>query len=472
MAITRREFLSRAGLASAGALFGPALFGNPLVQRAFADTIGDRYLVVVQLEGGNDGLNTVVPFDNGVAGLRDAYEAARLTGAGGLRIPAAQLLVPSQPMVDTSTGAQLGFHPGLSALRRMYDAGRVAVVQGCGYPEHSLSHEESRIAWQTGNPLGALAYGGSGWVGRHLASEYGAGDIPAVVISGSVALEFRQLGTNVLATRRFRNFGFPVDDYDPLDQAGYRAALGALYASAQASGQAAFSYVGTAGTATLDATDAYSRVHGLYQGARASWSSQYTALSSGIANNLREVAKVIHAVRTGEPGIRSRFFQVETGGYDTHSNQGAGAANGQHYELLSRLSDALELFYADLADMGVADKTLTVVWSEFGRRIDQNDNGTDHGSQAPMFVIGPVNGGLYGNHPEIAAAALDNQGNTVYSQAAGDGFRSTDFRDVYGTVLKHWLGMSPAAILGGVLPVDAGPAAQYWTVPNLDLALL
>ncbi len=122
--------------------------------------------------------------------------------------------------------------------------------------------------------------------------------------------------------------------------------------------------------------------------------------------------------------------------------------------------------------MGVADKVCTVVWSEFSRRIEQNDNGTDHGSQGPMFIIGDgVNGGVYGNHPNIYPLALDQDGNTEYTQNANP-FRSTDFRDVYGTVLKHWLNMDHGTILGSVLPIDSGDPAYYWTQENFDLGFL
>ena len=122
--------------------------------------------------------------------------------------------------------------------------------------------------------------------------------------------------------------------------------------------------------------------------------------------------------------------------------------------------------------MGVADKVCTVVWSEFSRRIEQNDNGTDHGSQGPMFIIGDaVNGGIYGNHPNIDALALDEDGNTEYTQDANP-FRSTDFRDVYGTVLKHWLNMTHADVLANALQLDAGDPTYYWTSENFDLGFL
>jgi uncharacterized protein (DUF1501 family) len=181
-------------------------------------------------------------------------------------------------------------------------------------------------------------------------------------------------------------------------------------------------------------------------------------------------------VSNGAPGVQARFFQLSNGGYDTHSDQ--GGATGQHYDLHREVGDSLKVFYDDLADMGVADKVLTVVWSEFSRRIEQNQNGTDHGSQGPMFVIGgpaALNGGVYGNHPNIDALDIDadGNGNTIYRQTA-NAFRSTDFRDVFGTILKHWLNMSQVQILSSVLIPDT-LAGEYWTLANgidLDMGFL
>src|SRR6185503_16876565 len=159
--------------------------------------------------------------------------------------------------------------------------------------------------------------------------------------------------------------------------------------------------------------------------------------------------------------------------YDTHSDQGAAETDGQHYSLHAEVGNAIRLFWEDLATMGpggsnIQNKVCILVWSEFSRRIPQNDNGTDHGSQGPMFVIGgTVNGGVYGNHPNIDDLALDNNGNTPYSQAAG-AYRSTDFRDVYGTILKHWLNM-PAGSIPAVLPADGGDPDLYWTSPDFDM---
>src|SRR5262249_18393633 len=146
--------------------------------------------------------------------------------------------------------------------------------------------------------------------------------------------------------------------------------------------------------------------------------------------------------------------------------------------LHKEVGDAVELFYNDCVDMGVGNKVVILVWSEFSRRIKQNDNGTDHGSQAPMFVIGgPVIGGAYGNHPNIkstpsSSSALDGDGNTVYWQGGSNPknwTRSTDIRDVYGTILNKWLGMANPLT---VLPVDVGSANLYWTSPNFTMGFL
>jgi uncharacterized protein (DUF1501 family) len=172
--------------------------------------------------------------------------------------------------------------------------------------------------------------------------------------------------------------------------------------------------------------------------------------------------------------VSARFFELRNGGYDTHSDQGGAQADGQHTNLHREVGDALEQFYLDCADMGVADKVVVLVWSEFSRRVIQNENGTDHGSQGPVFVVGgAVNGGVYGSHPDIRDEALDD-GNTVYTQAGAPQttpFRSTDFRDVYGTLLKHWLGM-PAAQVASLLPADAGDPNRRWTSPDFDMGFV
>ncbi len=469
MAITRRQFLKRSGAVSAAALLGPGLFGNPFVRRALADTIGDRYLLVIFLDGGNDGLNTVVPATDGGGSLRTAYEAARVTGAGGLRLTPSDL---ASTLIGTDpTGAQLALHPGFGGLKQLYDLGQVAVIQGCGYPNYSLSHDEARHIWMAGDPNN-LAGGGAGWVGRHLAANYVGSEIPAVSISDGVAGELRQGTTSVLAVRRLRDLGFPYDHVSGGDLAAKRAAFAALCASAGSSAQPGLRYLGTNGTATLLASESYPALDDLYVGDRPAFNDAYDAVGKSTARDLREVAKMVYGVTQGAPNVHARFFQLSNGGYDTHSDQGAADPSGQQYGLHQEVGDSLKVFFDDLADMGVADKMTVVVWSEFSRRVPQNDSGTDHGSQGPMFVIGgAVNGGVYGNHPNIDDVALDDNGNSVYSQAAG-AFRSTDFRDVYGTILKHWLNVPEPTILSSILPLDGGNPNTRWTTSNFDMGFL
>lgn len=467
MAITRRQFIRRTGLATAGTLLGPSLFASPFVRRAFAD-LGDRYLVVIFLDGGNDGQNTVVPVDNGGGNLRTDYEANRFN----IRLTPAQLagtLVGNDP----NTGAQLALHPGFIGLKQLYDAGQLAVIQGCGYPEYSLSHEEARTIWQSANPLRNGSLAGTGWVGRHLAATYGGSQIPGVCISDSIAPDFRQSATSVLAINDLESFGFPWDGYNS-DEVAKAVAFQALHANASAGLQSTQQFIGNAGSATLTSTESYPALHSDYENDRAAFSQLYADIDRSVAYDLREVAKIIYGVSAGATGVTARFFSLANGGYDTHSDQ--GGATGQQYDLHREVGDSLKVFYDDLADMGVADKVLTVVWSEFSRRIEQNGSGTDHGSQGPMFVIGgptALNGGVYGNHPNIDDADLEDDGNTKYRQIAHP-FRSTDFRDVFGTVLKHWLNMSQPQILSNILIPDS-LAGEYWNLTNginLDMGFL
>jgi uncharacterized protein (DUF1501 family) len=500
MAITRRQFLKRTGLATAGTLFGPSLFGDPFVRRAMASTIGTRYLIAFFLDGGNDGFNTVVPVANGTLGgtLRDAYEDARGTGGGGLRLTPAQLGL-SGIGSDFQTNTPLAFHPGLrgfqgfgsitagnGGLKALYDDGDVAVVQGCGYPDYSLSHEESRVIWQTANPQGIPAILGKGWQARALnAGGYAGSDIPGVAIAQSVSLDLAGSNTSVLAIGSLSDFTFPYDDEFPDDVTAKAAAFKGLYdlAMAPADLQDLLRYIGSSGDATRRAAASYPGLDELYLGDddRKVFDELYGGIGRSTARDLREIAKIIYGVENGIDDVDAHFFELSNGGYDTHADQGGADQDGQHFQLHAEVGAALKVFRDDLRDMGqvlhgdpdsIWGRTTILVWSEFSRRIQQNDNGTDHGSQGPLFVIGgKVRGGVYGNHPNANEAACDDEGNTVYHHT-GDQHDSTDFRDVYGTVLKHWVNV-PAATVAAILPTDTVPPdgvpEEYWTTANFDL---
>ncbi len=494
MALTRRQFLRRGSAAAAGGLIGPGFFGKPLLSRAMAQTIGDRYFVSLFLSGGNDGLNTVVPYNNGGGNLRTNYQDGRGTGSGGIRLDAGpgsggveglDQAMPVNPFLDPNTGAQLSFHPGLQAFRDFYDAGNLVVLQGCGYPEASLSHNVSGSVWETGDPLGNLV-GSKGWAGRHLEAEYLPADIPAVTIDSKVAGELQQSGTSVLAIERLARFGFPLDEDWATDDQAKLDAFDAIYGDARDNGIGIENFIGNSGIATALAAASYPALHTDYQLERPVFDAKYTDATIGgntsTSRDLREIAKIIYGVAKGAPSVNARFFHLNNGGYDNHSNQGGGDPGGRHYKLHREVSAAIKIFFDDLEDMALGqtdgrqnlhEKVVILIWSEFSRRIIQNDTGTDHGTQGPMFLVGPaVNGGVIGNHPNIAPAAIEpNNGNTLYSQAAAAPFRSTDFRDVYGTVLRHWVNVGDPA-LDLILPADTEPdPANYWTVRDFDLPL-
>jgi uncharacterized protein (DUF1501 family) len=479
MAITRRQFLTRTGAATALGLARPTLFGGRWVGEALASTFGDRYLVVIYLDGGNDGLNTVTPVTNGGGTLRTDYDTAR----SNINLTPSQLAA-TLIGADPNTGAQLALHPGLAGtgpgmggLKALWDEGKLAVIQGVGYPNYTLSHDDSRIIWETGYPIAVSGFGGTGWMGRFLAhpTQDSGADILGVSVRDRVAGEFKSSGASVLAVRRLEEFGFPYDAFAAGDVAAKRAVFDAIHQHMAATAPPTLSYIGSSGAATLLSAENYPALDSLYETDRPTESQWYSDVAGSVARDLREVAKVMYGVATAQPNVAARFFELTNSGYDSHSGQ--GGATGYHHDILKEVGDALRVFMEDLRTMpgNLADKTMVVVWSEFSRRIRQNHNGTDHGSQGPMFVVGgTVAGGVYGNHPNIAPSAQDGNGNTVYVQdpVVADPFRSTDFRDVYGTILTKWLNMPEAVVLADVLQPDGGDPAHYWTTPDFDLGFV
>lgn len=462
MILSRRQLLSRAGVAS-GSLLLPSWLGNPLVGSAAAAVAG-KNVVLIHLDGGNDGINTVTPIDDGAGTLRTDYDTNRVN----LGISSGQLLPIG---LDPNTGAQLGLHPAMVGMKNQFDEGNLAILQGCGYPEPRLSHDGSKAAWRTGHPVLAPP-SPNGWVGNTLMDlGYLGTDIPAVNIGKKVAPSFRQAVTNVLAFESLDDFGFPYDLDHAGDNAAKRACFVAQCAEAMAAGQTQQSFIGSTCDSALLATEAFVDS---YLNDRAPWSALYEDQATSVAQDLREVAKIMYGVSLGVPGMEARYFQVSAPGFDTHAHQGAGVPGDRHFELVKGLSGALDVFYEDCKDMGIIEDTLIVVWSEFGRRVSENGNGTDHGSAGPVFVLGgSVNGGIYGNHPDLSAGALDPQGNLAYSQDPGNPYRSTDFRDVYGTILAQWLGVAEATILSQILtpePVGYDPN-HYWVDGNHDFDL-
>ena len=421
---TRRDFLVRSGLAVAAggmALNGTpvrALSRSPLLEHlARLDT--DRVLVLLQLNGGNDGLNTVVPKTN------DLYYAARPT-----------LGIPSGDTIGLSD--DYGLHPAMEALEPVWGEGRMGVLHSVGYPDPDLSHFRSTDIWVTASDADETLQ--TGWAGRYLDAEFpdfgtAPPDYPpAVQIGTSTPLLFQgaggAMGMSVLDVDLFLQIAQGGTPYDPLDVPPLP--YGDELAYVREVANASFRYL----DAIQAATDA---------------GSNDVAYPGGpLAAALSATARLIK----GELG--ARVYLVGLGGFDTHANQ-----TGQHAALLQTLAEAVAAFHADLGVTGHGDRVLTATFSEFGRRIAENGSaGTDHGTAAPLFVFGDgVAGGLYGDGPDLADT--DEFGNLLHS---------TDFRAVYATLLREWFGLSTdtaADVLGGSFgtvpfvgqPVPVQPAA-------------
>jgi uncharacterized protein (DUF1501 family) len=408
MAHSRLRFLQGALRLSAISSVAPTLVMDArLAERALAAGARDQsknILVVVQLAGGNDGLNTIIPYGDG------RYYQDRPT-----------LAIPEQRVLHLDN--RLGFHPSLQGLKALYDGGKVAVVQGVGYPDPNLSHFRSTDIWQSAQPVGAVD---TGWLGRFLDSAMAGVDNPLKAISLGPLLPkaFWARQTQVPAVQDLQSFRF-LAGLPSEDEA--RRLIGTfqrIYGSPDATEGPYLSLVQLADSNAYQATIRLAGIaHGTPLGGR------YP--DTGLARQLKLVAQIIATA------LGTRVFMVTQSGYDDHADEASA-----HPQLLAELGDAVAAFYADMAAMGRAEQVLLMTFSEFGRRPQENgSHGTDHGTAAPMLVVGgAVKGGLYGKTPSLTD--LDN-GNLKFT---------TDFRSVYSSVLARWMGADPTAAVLGSFP--------------------
>ena len=388
---SRRDFL-RAGMYAVGVSAGlPALFRDlSLAQTAKAldgepEKHPNRILVVLELSGGNDGLNTVIPYAD------DAYYKARPT----IGIKKDQVL---------KLNDQLGLHPACTGMQSLYKDGKLAIVVGCSYPSPNLSHFTAMEYWHTGMPHGSSKYG---WLGR-FADAYQ----PTAKQNYIVNISSRQS----LAVSSAKHS--PVVFNDPRK-------FGRIGTDAQQKVFETFGRVYPTSNSSLDFVNTVSRTAtGGAALVRTACAEYRTLVDYGSDNNLtldlKKVAAMINA------GLPTRIYYLSQGGYDTHAAQ----ADAQRL-LLIYLSDVLRGFMEDLQKIGRADDVAVMVFTEFGRRVHENaSRGTDHGTATPMFVIGKhVKGGFYGRQPSLTD--LDD----------GNLKMTTDFRSVYATMLKGWMGL-------------------------------
>jgi uncharacterized protein (DUF1501 family) len=413
MAMNRRTFLrssAAAGLISLGGVPPTFLCRAALANESAAANSGASILVILQLEGGNDGLNTVIPYAD------EEYYKAR----PGIGIPRDAVL-----RLDDA----LGFHPQLAGFKELYDEGMLAILQGIGYPQQDRSHFRSMDIWQSASL--DVAAPDRGWVGRalDLAAERIASETPALALGVErLPLALTAANTNVPMIADIDGFRLNTGS----DVRGGRSRRDLMRRLADPSSGAGS---GDPRTTRADAqllflqraaTSAYRTAERLSEVTR-EYRPTATYPDSQLANQLKLIAQMIG----GELG--TRIFFVSLGGFDTHSQQ-----PGAHQALLAELAAAVRAFYNDLKGHGLAERVLLATYSEFGRRVKENGSlGTDHGAASQMFIITPGKGGLYGAHPSLTD--LDD----------GDLKFHTDFRSVYATLLEKWLGFAAEPVLGG-----------------------
>lgn len=394
---TRRQLLkSGMGAAAAVSLAGPLPFVLGQSARRAAETGTGRILVVLQLTGGNDGLNTLVPFGD------DAYYRNRFS-----------LALRKEQVVPVSDYA--GMHPSLRPLENLLDEKRLAFVQGVGYPRPNRSHFESLDLWHTAHRMEETRI--LGWLGRADDLLESGPTLPAVHLGGD---------TQPLALAGDRRQAMSIRSIDSFrlrvaEQAAARKFLELSNLQPREMPSGGLQHIHSTMNA---ATEASRRLAEL----PASSDRGAAYPNNGLGTRLRQVADLIAAE------IPVRVYYLSLGGFDTHANQLAA-----HASLLSELAGSVSAFLADLTRQGNADRVLVMTFSEFGRRVRENaSRGTDHGAASIVQLAGPVMGQtLLGSYPSLTD--LDE----------GDLKFSTDYRRLYSAVLEQWLGVDPVAVLGG-----------------------
>ena len=408
MRVSRRLFI-RDGVATLTLGLAAPPFLSAIAQ---AQGLPSRRLVVIYLGGGNDALNTLISYQD------PQYYSRRPT----IGVPAGQVL---QVGTDAA-GRTLGLHPRLGGLSNIFNEGRLALVQRTGYPNSSRSHFEATDIWGTANPQSSS---GSGWLGRYLdtlprpvdalAAWNTSGETPRALLSGHT-------GVPAIPNATTYTYASPNRGQAALEE---REAA-QIMAANPATGRPHLAFVNSTSRAAIETLDRVAQA--------TSYTPSVVYPNNGFGLALRTVAGAI--VR----GIGSRVFWVQTGGFDTHSQQGA-AAGGAYGNLMGTLGDGVLAFYSDIRNQGLANDTTVLVFSEFGRRISENGSGgTDHGAAGVMMAIGGmVRGGVYGTAASLAPGSPSLENNS------GDVRYETDFRSVYARVLDQWLGVNSVPILNG-----------------------
>ena len=383
----RRKFIKNSALAS-------SMFFVPNFVKAFesiaTEHIGYKRLVIIQLAGGNDGLNTIIPHNN------DIYYNSR-----------PQLAITKNII---KLNDDLGFHPSLSPLQSLYDNGELSIINNVGYPNPVRSHFRSMDIWQTAS--GSDEYLQSGWLGRYL-DKHGKNPYNAIEMDEQLSLAMKGEHFNGIATNNYKvlyksskdpYFKNVLSHYNDTHLSEHN--LGYLYQTM---------------------IEAKSSANYIYENTKVKLSQEAYPQNS-FAKQLKNVAQFINS------GLDTKVFYTSLGGFDTHANQ-----NSKQERLLSQYSQSVSAFVKDLKRNETFNDTLILTFSEFGRRVKQNAaNGTDHGAANNVFVIGKnmKTAGFYNNLASLSN--LDDNGDLKYE---------IDFRTIYATILSRWLEVEDTSIL-------------------------
>jgi len=425
----RREFLGRSMAAAVPALISgysvKALAADsPLVQALLGGgTDTDHVLVIIQLSGGNDGLNMVIPIST-----YSLYNAARTN-----------IAIPENKILKLNGYANTGLHPSMTGLQAMYNENKLKIVQAVGYPQPNFSHFRATDIWMTASNSTQEVY--TGWAGRYLNYEYpnfpngypnASVPDPLAIQIGSIASLTTQgpsvnMAMSITSATNFYQLINGTSDPVPATKAGKE--LSFIRTVAKQTQQYSSSITTAAGKVTAQVT---------------------YPTNNSLADQLKIVARLIKG------GLKTRVYMVSFGGFDNHSLQTTttDTTTGTHATLLGRVSDAIRAFQDDLIFLGIEDRVVGMTFSEFGRRIKSNSSvGTDHGAAAPLFVFGkPVQGGVLGDNPSIPANVTVNDNVPM----------QYDFRSIYSTLLEKWFCLDKPTVQGLFPP---GVNAQLQDLP-------
>ncbi len=414
----RSQFLKLGGGASLAFLLNglpvSTYASNPLLRLLAKQTSATgRVLVLIQLNGGNDGLNTVIPLDQ-----YSALSAVR-----------SSILIPQASVLTLTGTSATGLNPAMKAIRDMYNNGLVNIVQGVSYPTPNFSHFRATDIWTSGSD--STQYLDTGWLGRYLDNEYPnyPGGYPGASMPDPLAI---QIGTGVSPVVQGPqvSMGMAISDINSF----YNIVNGTVNPAPATPAGHELTFI----RYISQQTQAYTGVIQKAAGSSTTLSTQYPASGNSLADQLKIVARLIKG------GLTTPVYVVSMGSFDTHSAQVDPTDHtvGTHASLLGELSVAVSAFYDDLKLMGVDDKVAAMTFSEFGRRIISNaSGGTDHGTSEPVMVFGPgVNPGIIGSNPVIPPAATVNDNLAMQH----------DYRSIYAAVLSDWFGVS-STVMGKVL---------------------